>query len=142
MSAVNTDEKRDKRGRFGAGNSGRPKGARNRTTLAAEALLEGEAESLTKAAIEAALGGDMTAIRICLDRVIPAIKSRRVSLDLPQANNVADIDAAFGAVFRQLTDGKISIDEAQNLAAFLELRRKSLETAELERRIAELERKR
>ena len=41
-NAVNT------RGRpFAAGNPGRPKGARNKATLAVEQLLDGEAEALT-----------------------------------------------------------------------------------------------
>lgn len=35
--------------------AGRPRGARNRATLAAEALLEGEAEALTRKAIELAV---------------------------------------------------------------------------------------
>ena len=43
--------------------AGRTKGARNRATLAAEALLEGEAEALTRKAIELALAGDPTALR-------------------------------------------------------------------------------
>ena len=48
--------------------AGRPKGARNRTTLAMQALLEGEAESLTRKAIEMAQEGDPVALRMCLDR--------------------------------------------------------------------------
>ncbi len=44
--------------------SGRPKGARNKTTIAVEALLEGEAEALTRKAIERALAGDSVALRI------------------------------------------------------------------------------
>jgi hypothetical protein len=52
------------RGRpFGKGNPGRPKGARHRLTLAAEALLDGEAEALTRKAIELALGGETIALR-------------------------------------------------------------------------------
>ena len=48
------------RGRpFERGNPGRPKGARNRATLAAEAILEGEAEALSRKAVERALEGDM-----------------------------------------------------------------------------------
>ncbi len=47
-------------GLFEAGTSGnpngRPKGARNKTTVAVEALLEGEAEALTRRAIDLALG--------------------------------------------------------------------------------------
>jgi hypothetical protein len=50
------------RGRpFAPGNPGRPKGSRNKATLAAEALLDGEAEALTRKAIELALAGDVTA---------------------------------------------------------------------------------
>ena len=49
----------------------RPKGARNRATLAAETLLDGEAEALTRKAVELALAGDTTALRLCLERVLP-----------------------------------------------------------------------
>ena len=52
------------RGRFQPGNPGRPKGARHKTTLAIETLLEGEAETLTRKAIEMAKGGDITALAI------------------------------------------------------------------------------
>jgi hypothetical protein len=47
---------------FGPGQSGnpagRPKGSRNRSTLALEAIFEGEAEKLSRRAIEMALEGD------------------------------------------------------------------------------------
>ena len=46
--------------------NGKPKGARNKATLAAEALLDGEAEAITRKAIEKAKEGDMAAIRLCL----------------------------------------------------------------------------
>jgi len=51
--------------------AGKPPGTRCRATLAAEQLLDGEAEALTRRAIEAALGGDTVALRICLDRILP-----------------------------------------------------------------------
>jgi hypothetical protein len=51
--------------------NGRPVGSRHKTTLAIEALLEGEAEGLTRKAIEMALSGDMIALRLCLDRIAP-----------------------------------------------------------------------
>src|SRR6516225_9807088 len=46
--------------------AGRPRGSRNRSTLAAQLLLQGEAEALTRKAVELALGGDPTALRLCL----------------------------------------------------------------------------
>ena len=61
------------RGGFQPGQSGnpagKPKGARNKTTLAVEALLDGEAEALTRKAIERALEGDSVALRLCLERI-------------------------------------------------------------------------
>jgi hypothetical protein len=53
------------RGRpFQKGNPGRPHGARHKTTLAVEALLSGDAEGLTRKAIEMGLAGDVTAPQI------------------------------------------------------------------------------
>ena len=45
---------RNTAGKFTPGNSGRPKGARNKKTLAIESLLEGQAEALTQTAISKA----------------------------------------------------------------------------------------
>ena len=64
----NTD--RDQNGRFQRGNPGRPKGARHEATIAALALLDGEAEALTHKAIELALKGDVTALRLTLERIV------------------------------------------------------------------------
>lgn len=50
---------------------GRPPGSRHKATLAPLALLEGEASMLTRRAIDAALGGDMVALRLCLERIVP-----------------------------------------------------------------------
>src|SRR5215211_4292561 len=56
--------------------SGRPPGSRNKTTLAVDALLDGEAETLTRKAIELAKAGDLVALRLCLDRICPPRKGR------------------------------------------------------------------
>jgi hypothetical protein len=50
---------------------GRPKGARNKTTTMAEALLEGQAEALVQKVVSMALKGNTTAMRLCLERLIP-----------------------------------------------------------------------
>ena len=84
-------------GRFRPGNPGRPKGTRHKTTLAIETLLEGEAEILTRKAIEMAKGGDITALRLCPDRIAPARKDRTIAFELPPVSTVADIVMASGA---------------------------------------------
>ena len=81
-----TDTKQGARFRKGqSGNpSGRPRGARNKTTLAVEALLDGEAEVLTRKAVERAKEGDSVALRLCLERILPPRKDRPVSFALPK----------------------------------------------------------
>jgi hypothetical protein len=81
---------------FEPGSPGRPKGARHKATLAAEALLDGEAEALTRKAIELAKEGDIAALRICLDRIIPPRKDRPVAFELPKIENVGDAAKGHG----------------------------------------------
>ena len=76
------------RGRpFEKGQSGNPAGrrvgCRNKTTLAAATLLAGEAEALTRKAVELALGGDPTAMRLCIERILPQCRERTVKFILP-----------------------------------------------------------
>jgi len=75
---------RDGRGRFRKGKSGnpagRPPGSVNRSTRAAIQLLDGEAEALTRKAIELALAGDPMALRLCLDRIVGVRRGRPVEL--------------------------------------------------------------
>ena len=70
--------------------AGKPAGARHATTRAVEALLEGEAEALTRKAVEMALSGDGPALRLCLDRIAPARKDAPVSFELPPISTAAD----------------------------------------------------
>jgi hypothetical protein len=85
--------------------AGKPAGARNKTTLAVEALLDGEAETLTRKAIELALGGDMQALRLCLDRIAPARKDRLVQIKLPALNSASDAVMASAAIMDALSAG-------------------------------------
>ena len=123
-------------GTFRPGNPGRPAGARNRATLAAMALLEGEAEALTRRCVELALAGDTTALRLCLERLLP--RGRAVRLQLP-LRTLADLDAATETVSEALAEGIIVLDEVATLTGLIDSRRRLLETTELERRLAVLE---
>jgi hypothetical protein len=76
------------RGRlFEKGRSGNPagrrRGSRDRATLAAIVLLEGEAEPLTRKAVELALDGDPVALRLCTERIQAPCRERPVKLALP-----------------------------------------------------------
>ena len=121
--------------------SGRPKGSRHKTTLAVEALLEGEAEIITRKAIEAAKAGDMIAIRLVLDRVCPPRKTRSIEIDLPPIGDAAGVSLAQEEVLKAVCTGELDLDQGQALSGLLEARRQFLETSELEARLTELEAK-
>jgi len=75
--------------------AGRPKGARNYATVLAEGLLDGEAEAITRKVIDKALGGDSTALRLCLERLLPPRRERPVAFQLPaKIETLADVIAA------------------------------------------------
>jgi len=142
VMAENTAE--NQRGRpFVKGRSGnpagKPKGARHRATVAAEALFDGEAEALTRKAIELAKAGDTLALRLCLERVLSPRKGRPVVFDLPVINKPADVVAALGALVNAVARGSLTPDEGAAVAGLLEAKRRGLETVELEQRIAALE---
>jgi hypothetical protein len=126
------------RGRpFEAGTSGnpagRPKGSRNKTTMAVEALLDGEADALTRKAVEKALEGDMAALRLCLERLLPPRRDRPVAFDLPRIESAAD---ALGA---SSTVGTLSPSEAAEIMNLISTHVRAIEVTDIEARLAALE---
>jgi hypothetical protein len=63
--------------------TGRPRGALNRATVLAQTLLSERAESIAGKVIELAERGDMTALRVCMDRLVPVIKHQPIAVELP-----------------------------------------------------------
>ena len=125
--------------RFKKGNPGRKYGSRNKVSLAIDELLDGEAEVLTRKAIDMALEGDTVALRICMDRICPPRKSRTIEFELPPVKSATDVSEAHAAVINAMAQGEITPDEASTVAGILDAKRKSIETTELEARIAKLE---
>ena len=130
---------RNSDGTFGPGNPGKPKGARHKATQAALALLEGEAETLSRKAIEVALQGDTVALRLCLERIAPVRKGAPVQFDLPRMQAAADAAKAAGAVLDAVALGDLTPTEGAHIMALVETYRRTLETTELEARVVALE---
>jgi hypothetical protein len=118
---------------------GRPLGSRNRASLLMEDLLDGRAQALTEKAIEKALAGDVFALRLCLDRMMPVRRERSLTLQLPAPATAQDIAGGFASVVEALAHGELTPSETSALAELLESARKALETTDLARRIEELE---
>src|SRR5215213_3204066 len=98
---------------------GRPRGSRNETTRLVESLLDGEAEEITRKAIELAKNGDGPVLRALLERLAPARKDAPISFELPPINSVADAKAASAAVLTAVAAGEISPGEGQSVMALL-----------------------
>ena len=128
------------RGRpFEKGRSGNPLGrrvgCRNKTTIAAAAFLVGESDALTRKAVELALIGDPTALRLCIERILPPCRERTVKFVLPPIESAADIAAAMKAVTSALAAGAITPGEAATIAAVVDTFVRAIETSDFERRL-------
>lgn len=143
MSAENATRKQ--RGKpFRKGESGNPAGkapgTRNKATRAVQALLDGEAEALTRKCVAMALDGDSVALRLCLDRLCPPARERAIDADVELPELSADnLPRAVATIVEAVAAGRLLPGEGQALIGMLEGLRKSLEFAELEKRIAALE---
>jgi hypothetical protein len=138
----NSDQKQKKH-LFQPGQSGnpagKPRGARNHATRAAQALIDGKAKEVVEKALELALAGDGPVLRAMLDRLCPPRKDAPVKVELPLMQSAADIPQAMGAILASVAAGELSPSEGTAVAGLVELNRRALETSELEQRIAALE---
>lgn len=132
-----------KLGTFQKGQSGNPagkrKGTRHRSTLAMEALLAGEAEGLTRRAIELALEGDTVAMRLCLDRIMPVRKDRPVPFALPPIETAADLTKATGALLTAVASGELTPSEAAELGKLVDAHVRAIEVTDVQARLDALE---
>jgi len=121
------------RGRpFEKGRSGNPagrrRGSRNRATLAAMVLLEGEAEALTRKVVELALNGESVALRLCIERILPPCRERPVRFALPPIESAGDVSAAMNAVTSALARGNLTPGEAERIAIVVETFARAIDT--------------
>ena len=124
------------------GGPGRPSGSRNKATLALDAVADESAKAILEKMVEAAKGGDMRAAELVLSRVWPVRKGRPVALSIPPIATAGDVVTALGAVADAVAGGEITPDEGAAVASVLEVKRRSIETVELEARLSALEQER
>ena len=117
--------------------AGRPRGSRNRRTIASERLFDEAAETLTATVIELAGQGHPVALRLCMERICPT-KDRPVPFELPGMATAADAVAAMGSVVQGVAGGDLTPRDAAQLAAVIQAFARTLSTADLERELREL----
>ncbi|MGD9511241.1 MAG: hypothetical protein AB7O95_26530 [Geminicoccaceae bacterium] len=102
-------------------------------------LLDGESEALTRKAVEMALAGDGLAMKLCMDRLLPVLRERPVSVALPPVATPKDAVTASAALIEAVATGEIAPGEARELGRLIELHLRAVEVHEFEARLAALE---
>ena len=109
--------------------AGRPKGAKNKATLLVQAMVEGEAVSLARQALDRAHSGtDSVMLRFFLARLVAAKRpdtTIEIELPLPPEGEIVtaiQTEQALGAVIRAVASGEISPADGVHLADLIERR--------------------
>jgi len=121
---------------------GRPQGSRNAATILAQNLLDGQAEALVKKVIDQALEGDMTALRVCIERLVPPRKDSPINFEFPQIQKFEELYKFLSAIVNAVAAGQLTPEEGELVSRPIERFIKVYETVYLEKRIEVLERKR
>lgn len=126
------------RGRpFPKGNPGRKPGSKNRSTLLAAALMEGEIEALLRTAIQLARAGNVPMLKFLLSRTLP--RDRPVKLDLPDMVFADDGVEALGCVMRAVSEGAITPGEGAALATIVKSYTDAIDNADVVKRLDAIE---
>jgi hypothetical protein len=134
---------RKPRGRpFKPGNPGRPPGSKNKITQIVEQLAEGQAEQLVQKAIELAQAGDVSCLRMMLDRLWPQRRGSPVKLDMPPLKTSADVLNAIVSLWSAIAEGHLTPDEASALSLVAERSMAVISQQEIVERIEVLEKDR
>ena len=89
--------------------------------------------------LAAAKGGDTSAARALLDRLVPPRKERPVKVALPALRSAKDARDALAAVAAAVADGEMLPGEGEALVKLLAAYVRTAAAAELEERVAALE---
>lgn len=115
--------------------TGRPKGIPDKRTVYREALQD-RATEIVEALVDKALEGDTTALRICVDRIVPALKS----VDSPVSIELSGSLSAQGQqVLSAIGTGRLAPGEGTALMSTLQAQARLVETDEILERIERLE---
>jgi hypothetical protein len=118
---------------------GRPRGSRNKAARVCQDTLESLAEPLTKKCLALAFQGNPTAMRLCMERIMPARRQRALHFKLPSTKTLADVAEASESVLSDVARGKLTPAEGQTVSGMLDGRRHMIETQELDQRLRAVE---
>lgn len=117
--------------------AGRPKGIQDKR-VEMRALLEPYAPSLIEKAVQLALEGDTTALKLCVDKIVPSIKPISESVLIEADKSLA---VTGKSVVDAMTSGSISVTSGFNVLRSLQAQAKLEEMTIIEERLSALEKK-
>ena len=131
---------RKPRGRpFEPGNPGRPPGSKNKITQMVEQLVGGQAEQLVQKVLDLAQAGDVSCLRMMLDRLWPPRKGQPVNVVMPPINTSQDVLPAIASIWTAIREGRLTPDEASALSIVIDRSIQAIELHDIAKRIAALE---
>jgi hypothetical protein len=120
--------------------AGRPRGSQNRASIRMQEMLEQKAEQLVNKVVEMAIAGNIGALRLCLDRLVPVRRNEALPCELPPLAKTGDAVAAIAAITSAAVAGDVTADEAAKLAKVISLYVNTLEAQRFEDQLVKLER--
>lgn len=118
---------------FKPGNAGRPKGAKGKKRQ----MLESYSDKILKTLIDLAVEGDPTALRLCVDRLLPRLRAEAAPINVDAASSkIVDIGQS---IVDAALSGRISPDSARDILSALSDVAKLKEITEIETRLKALE---
>jgi hypothetical protein len=119
--------------------NGRPKGTRNKSTILVQLLLERDLEEICNRVIEEAKAGNMQAVKMILDRILPPKKDSPIAIDIPEIKTSSDILQAINCISTAVGQGEISPSEGETLSKIIDIHSKALEIYDFEKRLKAIE---
>ena len=119
--------------------AGRPRGSRNKSTIALRNRLLERVNAIMDKAMEKAEEGNIAAMRLCIDRVLPACKDAPIECELPPLEKPADSVAATAELMAAVAVGDITPSEAAHLAKLIEAHVRAIAIHEFGERLSKLE---
>ena len=121
---------------FKKGQSGNPSGRPKKDTANLKPLLAKHGESVLQKVIDAALEGDLTACKLVLDRLYPAIKSQAMPVNIPVGETLPETG---NNIVTETMTGNVPPDIGASLITALSNQAKLVEFTELSERLERIE---
>lgn len=130
-------------GQFQKGQSVNPKdkakGIKNRATLAAEQLLQSDLDNICRRLVEEALIGNMQAIKLVLDRVLPPKRERAIDVKLPKRQTADDAVNAMSLIISAVGSENITPAEGEAMSRVVGDFVRTVQAHGIEKRVSLLE---